>query len=323
LTSPAAAPITPPGSQVTLAGNARRQHGDRPISDKVKAGARATLSHRLEYFGYRLAAGLLSALPVEAASNLGGAVWRALAPFDRRHRRALENLRLAFPDSTPQWRERVARDMWEGLGRVFAEGFHLQEIVAEGRVALTPDSIAAMPADRRFVAAAPHQANWEVAAAVLRASGGRAGGIYQRLKNPLVDAHVRSLRAPFYPGGLWPKQGDAGRQALRHLRAGGVFATMGDLRDASGPLIPFFGRPAPSSIFPALAARSVDAPLLAVEIVREPGVRFTVRLARVETPRTHDRDADARAGAAALQAAFEASIRRRPEQWMWNSRRWG
>jgi KDO2-lipid IV(A) lauroyltransferase len=57
--------------------------------------------------------------------------------------------------------------------------------------------------------------------------------------------------------------------------------------------------------------------------VREPGVRFTVRLTRVDMPRTEDRDADARAGTAALQAAFEASIRRRPEQWMWNSRRWG
>ncbi|MFZ9502533.1 MAG: hypothetical protein ACO27F_13295 [Beijerinckiaceae bacterium] len=52
-------------------------------------------------------------------------------------------------------------------------------------------------------------------------------------------------------------------------------------------------------------------------------MRFTVRLVRVEAPRTQDREADALAGAAALQAAFEASIRRRPEQWMWNSRRWG
>lgn len=296
---------------------------DAGTSDTADKGAKVTLAHRFEYAGYRLAAAILSALPVEAASGLGGFLWRRLAPFDRRHARALENLKLAFPESTPEWRERVARDMWEGLGRVFAEGFHLEEIVASGRLKLTPDSLDAMPEDRRFVAAAPHQGNWELAAAILRFSGGRAGGVYQRLKNPLVDAHVRALRAPFYPGGLWPKQGAAARQALRHLREGGVFATMGDLRDSHGPLIPFFGRPAPTSIFPALAARLADAPLLAAEIVREPGVRFTVRLVRVEAPRTQDREADALAGAAALQAAFEASIRRRPEQWMWNSRRWG
>jgi KDO2-lipid IV(A) lauroyltransferase len=296
---------------------------DGKDSETPLAGPRASLGHRLEYATYRLAGALLSALPVETASNLGGALWRALAPFDKRHQRALENLRLAFPDSTAQWREATARAMWEGLGRVFAEGFHLEAIIAQGRLTLTPDSLDAMPADQRFVACAPHQGNWELAAAVLRLSGGRAGGIYQRLKNPLVDAHVRALRAPFYPGGLWPKQGTAGRQALRHLRAGGVLATMGDLRDSGGPMIPFFGRPAPTSIFPALAARLTDAPLLAAEIVREPGVRFTVRLTRVDMPRTADREADARAGTAALQAAFEATIRRRPEQWMWNSRRWG
>lgn len=284
---------------------------------------RTTFQHWLEYAGFRLVAGLFSILPLELSSRFGGWLWRRIAPHDRRHRRALENLGLAYPDMTLAQREAIARDMWDNLGRVFAESFHLTEIVDSGRVHIDAESVALMPMDRRFVAAAPHQGNWELGAAVLRITGGSAGGIYQRLKNPLVDDYARKLRAPFYPGGLWPKQGAAGRRALKHLRNGGVLATMADLRDSDGMNVPFFGRPAPSSTFPALAARVTGAPLLAVEIVRLPGVRFQVSLRQVPVLQSGDRNADIEAATRALHEQFEASIRRQPAQWMWASRRWG
>lgn len=282
-----------------------------------------TFRHRLEYAGFLLVAWFFRALPVETASNVGGRLWRWIAPLIRRHRRAVAQLRAAFPEKSEAECERIARDMWEGLGRVFAETFHLDEIVAQGRITADPASFAALPENRSFIAAAPHQGNWEIAVAGLLQFGGRGAGIYQRLKNPLADAYLRRMRAPLYPGGLWPKQDDAARLALRHLRRGGVLATMADLRDNTGVPTPFFGRPAPTSTFPAFAARATGVPLLAAEIVREPGVRFTISLTPVPVPRTQDRNADILAGTTALHAAFEASIRRHPEQWMWVHRRWG
>lgn len=304
---------------------------DLPAPSPHHAGAcgagqmqtKINLQHRLEYAGFRLIAGLFGALPLELSSRFGGWLWRLIAPFDRRHKRALENLGQAYPDMTLAQCEAIARSMWENLGRVFAESFHLIEIVESGRVHIDADSIALIPADRRFVAAAPHQGNWELASAALRITGGSAGGIYQRLKNPLMDDYVRRLRAPLYTGGLWPKQGSAGRRALKHLRDGGVLTTMADLRDSEGPFVPFFDRPAPTSTFPALAARATGAPLLAVEIVRLPGVQFQISLQQVTVPETADRAADIEAATFALHERFEASIRRRPDQWMWASRRWG
>ncbi len=282
-----------------------------------------TFLHRLEYAGFLLVAFVFRTLPVEAASGLSGWIWRHVAPRIRRHARAVANLRAAFPEKSEAECEIIARDMWEGLGRVFAEAFQLERIVAQGRVTMDPACLKLLPADGRLVAAAPHQANWEVGAAALRAFGGVGGGVYQRLKNPLVDAYVRSLRASLYPGGLWPKQSDAARIALRHLRNGGVLTIMADLRDGTGIQTPFFGRLAPTSPFPALAARVTGAPLFTAEIVREPGVRFRVSLTPIPVPCTENRDADIAAATSALHAQFEASIRRHPEQWMWVHRRWG
>ena len=57
--------------------------------------------------------------------------------------------------------------------------------------------------------------------------------------------------------------------------------------------------------------------------MREPGVRFRLGVERVEVPKTNDRDADVLAATTNLHAAFERTIRDKPEQWMWAHRRWG
>ena len=71
------------------------------------------------------------------------------------------------------------------------------------------------------------------------------------------------------------------------------------------------------------AIDDVSFELYAGEIIRKPHVRFLITLREIDVPQTADRDADILAATASLQAAFEASIRRHPEQWMWSHRRWG
>lgn len=288
-----------------------------------------SFSHRLEYAAFRLGGALIRALPLETASRLSGRGWRRFAPLTKRHRRALGHIAIAFPEKSFEEHEAIALGMWENLGRVFAESFHLDRISREGRVSFAPGSEPdrILPPDRKFIACAPHLGNWEAAAIGMQMAAARTAGIYQRIKNPLVDEYVRRLRAPFYPGGLLAKHSDAGRRVLAHVKAGGAFATMADLRDMQGLYVPFFGRPAPSTGFPALAARTLSVPLYAAMIARHPGngkqVRFRITLRRIEVARTQDRNADIKAATAALQTSFEEFIRQHPDQWMWAHRRWG
>ena len=95
-----------------------------------------------------------------------------------------------------------------------------------------------------------------------------------------------------------------------------------DLRDDRGPSVPFFGHPARSNVFPALLARTTGLPLYAGAAFRLPDVHFRIRAVRIPIPETDDREADAVAATAALQAQFEAFIREAPEQWMWGHRKW-
>jgi KDO2-lipid IV(A) lauroyltransferase len=283
------------------------------------------LRHALEYAALRVIGAILAALPIETASRLAGAGWRMIAPLLRRHDRALANLAAAFPEKTLAEREAVARAMWENLGRSFAEFFHLEEIVAGERIRLedSPQFASLRAAAPGAVVCGMHMGNWEIVVVAALRSGFKPAGVYQKISNPLVDRYVNARRASLYPGGLLEKSPRTAVQLMRIAKSGGCAAFLADQRESRGVAVPFFGRPAPSTPFPALIAETVDLPLYAFRVKREKGARFSIRTEPVALSRTGDRDADVAATTAALQATYESFIREAPEQWMWAHRRWG
>jgi KDO2-lipid IV(A) lauroyltransferase len=282
------------------------------------------LRYRLEYALFLILGAIVRALPLEIASGWMGAAWRFFAPYSKRHKRALAHVRHAYPASTEDERRRIALEMWDTMGRIFAESFRLSEIAASGRIVFDHPARAhaILKNADGLVLCAAHQGNWEIAAAVLPKLDFNTAGIYQRLKNPYVDAALRRLREPLYPGGLYPKGDQTARTAMRHVRAGGVICIMADLRENRGVRVPFFGHDAPSTPFPAMLAVVLEKKLVLSEVIREPGVRFRVRVEEVEVARTGDRDADITETTANLQRLIEEHVRARPGQWMWGHRRW-
>jgi Kdo2-lipid IVA lauroyltransferase/acyltransferase len=276
-----------------------------------------------EYLGFRLVAGLLSALPVETASNLMASLWRAVAPRLKRHARARAHLELAFPEKTPAERERIATDMWGHLGRTFAEFFHLDAIVSQGRVTLeSQEKLKLLQEGGPYVVCSMHMGNWELMGRVSANLGHPIAGAYQPLSNRKVDAALFALRAPLYPIGLFPRSPATLRKLMKIARDGGSLGFLADLREGKGAAVPFFGRPAYSNTAPALIARAYGMKLYAVRVIRKPGVRFSIRVEPVEVPHTNDRAADVAIATANVQARFEEFLREAPEQWMWAHRRW-
>ena len=215
--------------------------------------------------------------------------------------------------------------MWENLGRTFAEAFFLPEIVASDRVtfenAEAYETWRAWPSGK--VACAAHLANWELTIAPATRGGLAPWSIYKPLRNPLVDRAVHDLRAFLYPGGLVPREPGVPRQFLRVIRDGGTVGLLVDQRDHSGVAVPFFGRPAPSTTFPAMLALGPGSPILVSCMRRLPGVRFVQSFTLLPMPASGDRKADLVTVTAEVQQVFEDFVRRWPDQWMWAHKRWG
>ncbi len=296
------------------------------------------LRYRAEYLGLRLIAALVRAVPVEVSGNVSARMWRLLAPLDRRHQRALQNLSIAYPEKSPAERAALALAMWENLGRVMVETMQIDRIIADpSRLELTPATARVFARYRDKMGPAIgvtlHMGNWELAAWPLTVAGNNPAAVYRTVKNPYVDHYLRQLRKDLYPGGLLGKGRINGsieegqktaRLIMDFVRQGGRLGLVCDLYDRSGLPVPFFGQPAKSVTIPAMIARRVGARLWIGRCVRVGRQsRFRIEFHELKVPRTANAADDVKAITAAMQAQFEAWVRETPEQWMWSNRRWG
>ena len=289
------------------------------------------LRYRVEYAVVRVVVAGVRAISIDRAASISSFLWRTIAPHTRRHRRALENLAIAFPEKPPEEREAIARAMWSNLGRVMAETMVIDRLIKQpDRIEIVSDKVFARYKDKLgpAIGVSLHMGNWELAIWPLTLAGAKPAAIFRLVKNPYVDAYLREQRRDLYPGGLFgkgtPEEGHrTARIMTDYVRQGGRLGIVADLHDRTGLPVPFFGHPAPSVVGPALIARRVGARIWMARCLRVGSEsRFRIELKELRVPRTANQSDDIRETTAAMQRQFEAWIREAPEQWMWSNRRW-
>ena len=256
-----------------------------------------------------------------------GKAWRLLAPFNKRHKRVLRHMMWAIGDETTHTeREKIARDMWENLGRTFAEALILDKIARDqSRIKVDPAALAkwADNPDKAAIFMSHHFGNWELNAVPALWHTNRAVmGVYKRVKNSLVENWVKSLRDDIYRGGLFTESDNPARRILQQLRKGVSFAMISDLRDGRGIDINLFEMPTKVSVFPTTLAVKVDLPVFLTQVRRTKGAHFVLDMVQIEFNKTGDQQADIETLTQACHAQFERWIKMHPEQWMWAPYRW-
>jgi KDO2-lipid IV(A) lauroyltransferase len=293
---------------------------------KTRSAFAQQVKWRLEAFGYDLFTLIIRALPVDGASALGGAMFRALGPLTSAHRTAIRNLRLAFPDMAQAERERILTAQWENFGRYIIEFPVLDRLTpASGRVEVVgSERLARIAASGRpVVFISGHFANLEVMAAVILAAGIDCDITYRALNNPYVDARIKASRMRYGVRMFAPKGADGARELLVALKVGRSVAMMNDQKYDGGVAGTLFGRivhTLPAAARLALRFGTVIQPM---SIQRLKGARFRCVVHEpIEVTDSGDRARDIKFGVDAINAFIEARIRERPGEWWWVHRRW-
>ena len=288
-------------------------------------------------FRWRIEAALLSAViaglrrlsPI-AASNLGGAVGRAIGPLLPVSRVADRNLRLALPELDRAGRRRVIRGVWDNLGRTTTELVHLDHL---HRCASGPGweveggehaaMVAAHPGPVVLVTA--HLGNWELLARAAGAYGIQLATVYRAGPNPYIEAIVTRLRVAgaFGTMQMFPKGAAGARQAITHLRGGGRLVLLIDQKMNDGIPARLFGHTAMTA--PAAATLGLRLGALVVPAFCRrigPARMLAVCEAPLELPDSGDRTADVATLTQAINDRVEAWVRAQPQDWLWVHRRW-
>lgn len=295
------------------------------------------LQFRLEYAVLRLVIGIVRLFPLDVATRLSASVWCRLAPFvnPKRHRRAIDNVSIAFPEKSEAERAAIVRAHWKNLGRVMAETMQIDRLIAEpDRIEIADTEIFSRYRDKlgSAVGVSLHMGNWELAVWPLTVAKANPAGIYRSVNNPYVDAYLRAQRKDLFTGGMLGRgkvEGDHGdtqktaRLIMDFVRRGGRLGLVCDLYDRTGIPVPFFGHEAKTQAIGAMVARRAGARIWMARCLRVgTASRFKVEIKELRVPRTANQSADVQWIMTAMQEQFEAWIREAPEQWMWSNRRW-
>jgi KDO2-lipid IV(A) lauroyltransferase len=246
----------------------------------------------------------------------------------KRHRVALANLALAFPDLSAQARRRLARQAWQHLGMTVVElarllGRPLQATLDELSVDGLEHLRGVMAEHGRALVLTAHLGNWEYLAVAPRLTGYPGAIVVRPLDSPTLDDLAEATRRKTGIA-LIDKRG-ALRPVLQALRRGTMVGILLDQNTTrrEGVFVPFFGRAASTSRSLALLALRTATPIVPMFIRREGVGRHRVS---IEPPLPVPAATDLEAAVVELTArcteAIEAAIRRAPEQWLWSHDRW-
>lgn len=300
-----------------------------PTADRVHVPIPVTASHRAEYVALRAVAGALRGVGLRRASAVGARLGGlGFSPLKIRRRVAEEQIAKAFPDRTPSEVVGIARRSFEHLGRTAMETAILSSQSRDEVVRLFERVDGWNVVEERLargkglILVSGHVGNWEIGGAYLAARGVPISVVARHMANPLVDRYLTRTRERI---GLEVIHDEiAVRRVPRALRSGRAIAFLVDQAaiGLASTWVPFFGRLAKTPRGPAVFALRLDTPVVFGGVARLPSGRFSFSFEAVDVQRTGVLDADVDAIVTAYTATLESFVRKYPEQYLWQHRRW-
>ena len=228
----------------------------------------------LEDLAHRLADGIAARLSGPQAFHLGealgGMAWHILP---KRRRVVTRNLRIATRGTKS--REEItalARASFRRTGANLITVAQTAQVPANqlGHVLHLKNRellLEKLRENKGLVLLLTHMGNWELLSRIVHffPEGTPGGAFYRPLNNPTLDARVRDRREA--DGVRMFSKGDNPLHVAAFLREGGVVGILADQRvGPKGEPVRFFGRFTRASPLPALLARRVRCPVLALSL---------------------------------------------------------
>ena len=277
------------------------------------------------------ALGLIRLLPPDRALAFADRAARRIGPWFGRHRIAVGNLRLAFPEKSEQEVQAIASDMWGNMARLAGEYVFLDRLFdydpdspVTGRVEVIGKELFGRLREERkpHIFFTGHLGNFELLPVAGAAYDLPVTALFRAPNNPYIAKYVFRTRAESM-GELLASRAGAAFALARILERGGNVGMLVDQKFRRGVRTTFFGRPCLTSPLLAKLARQFECDVYPAHAIRLPGNRFRLHMHdRLELPRDASGRVDVQATCQLLNDTVEQWVREDPGQWMWFHKRW-
>lgn len=224
--------------------------------------------------------GIFSVLPPVTASNLGGFLARSLGPHLGVTRRARANIKNAMPEKSETEVQSIIIEMWDNLGRVFAEYPHLEYIARERTISRNTHIVDRALADGNGgIFFGGHLGNWEVNGAAMLTHKNIAMRLtYRAANNPLADKLLEYARTMNGKLIAIPKARSSAKDLMKSMKEKNFIGILLDQKYNEGLPSVFFGQPAMSNPVAVVLAQKYNAPLIPAQNIRTGPAQFEIIL---------------------------------------------
>jgi KDO2-lipid IV(A) lauroyltransferase len=300
---------------------------------KAKKPKKSRRRQLAEYAGFSLAMLIVRLTPHPVARAFCRLLASAFFLIGRQRRRlAIENLQRAFGgEKSPAEIRRIARRsidsflmtcfemMWVTVNGWPAKMFEAhREEFEQGRQRIA--EIYEKAGGIIFVT--PHLGNWEIFLHLARLAEVPLTIVARPLDNPLLERRVSRSREATGQRIIYKKNAMfVMEEALRRGTSVGILAD----QSSRGIPAPFFGRPAHTTVIPAILAHKYNRPIVVVACVREgdDNLKFRGLISDPIWPNLLDPEgAEIERLTGEMNRWMETFIRIQPDQWLWMHDRW-
>jgi KDO2-lipid IV(A) lauroyltransferase len=283
---------------------------------------------RVEYVAYRLLAGIVRRLSEDAAYRWGGRFGAMSGKLlRRRHRIAMKNLRLAFPDKSESERRTILRNCWRHFGREILGYIRIQNLPLEEIAARCPFTNfgvleQAMARGHGVLLISAHYGGWEVAGVAIMSLVKHVRTVVRRLDNEYLERDLARLRER--TGVELIDRRHAARALTKALRENAVVVLLPDqaVLPREGVLVPFVGRPAWTTPVPARLALRHAATIVFTFCIPD-GTRHRLEFEEaIRVDQLPEEERDPVALTKRINDVISRRIASRPELWLWMHDRW-
>jgi len=274
---------------------------------------------------------IASWFPADASIQFIDRIARRIGPLTPRHKLALKNLEMAFPEKTHAEHEKIARDMWGNMSRLAVEYVFLDRLFdldlenpANSRIEIDGAEIFQQlkEAGKPFIVFTAHTGNFELLPIAAAAHGLQVTALFRPPNNPYIAERIFEARR-HRMGDLVPSMAGAAYALAKKLDDGEGVGVLVDQKFHRGPITTFFGHSTNNNPLLPKLARQFECEVFPARCIRLADNRFRLIIEpALDLPYKENGQLNVDATCQLLNDKVELWVREYPGQWQWFHDRW-
>ncbi len=263
---------------------------------------------------------VIKLIGLKLSRKLFSNIFIIFGPFFKSKQTIYKNLEIVFPNMDEVNKKKLEKSMWSNYGKVFVEYFFLNNlkknnshIKIKGINILEKIKMNNKP----VIFISGHFANFELMSMELIKHDINLATIYRPLNNFFINPMMEYVRRKNVCKNQIQKGIGGVKQVIKYLEKKFSIALMIDQRLSEGEKLPFFGKDAFTTIFPANLAKKFNLSIVPIYIKRLENNNFEMQ---VKNP--IEFKGDKITFSKELNSIIEKFIIKNPDQWIWTHNRW-